>query len=421
MAEPTIADGATPPRARYRAYVLALLTTVYFLYLLDRSAILITQELIKGEFGLSDTQMGLLIGAIYGVSYAIAGLPIGWLVDRLNRRNLLVLILSVWSGLTALCGVSSAYWHLIAVRIGVGAAESGGAPASLSILSDLYPPQRRATVTSIFYSGTSIGMVASYFVGGLVAREFGWRAVFLLYGLPGLLLALIIFLTVREPIRHRPAPTAGPRTGVLRSALEVLATPHARLLYISAVLYCTSTAAVGGWLVAFLMRAHHVDVATAGMIIASALGLCGILGTIAIGWLADRTSGPGGPMLVVGCAAFVNVLAATIALNAGDIRIVVAALAVFGVTMTAYSGPTTAVLSRIVAPVGRGMAFALFSLLANLVGGMGPLIVGLVSDRLAAGHLGTAMQALVLVNIIGGICCLRVARALNARVRAVVA
>jgi len=399
----------------YPAYVLTLLSTVYFLYLLDRTAIMITQELIKAEFRLSDTQMGLLIGAVYGISYGLAGLPIGWLVDRLKRRNMLVFILSVWSGLTAACGLSSSYLHLLIVRVGVGATEAGGAPTSLSILSDLYPPERRATVSSIFFSGTNVGMIVSFFVGGLVAREFGWRAVFLLYGLPGLLLALVILLTVREPVRHGRPVAIERREGILRSAARVLSTPYAGGIYIGSVLYSASTAAFGGWMIAFLMRTHHLDVATAGTIIAATLGVCGIVGTVAVGILADRARarGVGGPMLVVGGTAFVSLLAATVALHAADLRIVVAALAVYGLTVSAYAGPTVATLSHVVAPINRGMAFALYTLLANLVGGMGPLIVGMISDGPAHGQLAIAIQVMLLVNLAGGLCCLWVGKALN--------
>ena len=134
----------------YRIYVLILLSLVYVFYLVDRSAVIVSQELIKKEFGLSDTTVGLLTGTLYGVAYALAGIPMGWAADRVNRRNLVAGIVAIWSGLTALSGLCANFWQLALARIGVGAAESGGGPAALSILSDMFPPNRRGTVSSIF-------------------------------------------------------------------------------------------------------------------------------------------------------------------------------------------------------------------------------------------------------------------------------
>jgi len=414
VTDPVAADERVLPN-RNPVLVLGLLTSVYFLYLLDRNALLVTQEMVKAEFHLSDTQMGLLIGAFYGISYGLAGLPIGWLVDRVNRRNLLVVILSIWSGLTALCGLSGAYWHLILARIGVGASESGGSPTSLSIISDIFPPERRASAISTFYAGTSFGLVVSYFLGGYVAKEFGWRAVFLLYGLPGLLLALVILLVVREPERRRhDEQTQG---GVFKAALDVLRTPLTAPIYVGSTLFCTSVSATAGWLMAFLMRERGVDIATGGLIMAITVGALGVVGTISTGFLADRARrrSAGGPLVVVGACALINVLACTVAYNAADFSVVLGALCVFGLTFNAYPGPTAATLSLIVRPANQGMAFALYALLANLVGGMGPLIVGVLSDRYFPGRLGTAMQIVLVLGVISGLSCLWAGRAVSRR------
>lgn len=390
--------------SRYKTYVLVLLTLVYFLYLMDRMAIVVTQELIKEEFGLSDTQMGLAIGTMYGISYGLAGLPMGWMVDRLNRKNLLVSIVAIWSGLTAACAFGSSYFHLVIARMGIGAAESGGSPASLSILTDLFPPARRATVASIFYSGSGIGMVASFFIGGLIASNFGWRAVFLIYGLPGILLATLIFFTVREPERHGRA--AGPlaKENIFRTALGIFRTPVLGSVYLGTVLYCLATSAVSVWLVAFLMRQHHIDVAMAGSIMALGLGLGGILGGITIGHLADRVRrwGRGGPLFVVGATAVANLVSGMVALQAADLHVVIICLCVYGATATAYSGPTNAIISELAPATSRGMAFALFALLANLVGsGIGPIAVGVLSDRInTTNPLSGAMQLMLLINVL---------------------
>lgn len=407
---------APEPTNFYRAWVLGLLTLLYFLYLLDRTAIIVTQELIKKEFALTDTQMGFVIGTVYGISYGIAGLPVGWLVDRVNRRNLLVAILSVWSGLTALCGASTAYWHLVIARIGVGASEAGGSPASLSILSSIYPPSRRATVASIFYSGTGLGMIASYFLGGLIAAELGWRAVFLAYGLPGLLLALLIFLTVKEPPRSADAKVA-PRGNLFASAKTLLSDPLLARVYLGAVLYCLATAAVGSWMIAFLMREHGASVATAGAIIAGAIGACGIVGSILIGIICDKVGAriPGGTLLVMALAAIINVSAGMMALGSSSLPTAIVFLCLFGATSTAYSGPSNAVISSLAPPASLGMGFALFALLCNLVGsGFGPIAVGFLSDHMG-GKLSLAMQIMLSINALAAIVLFATARRFRAR------
>jgi predicted MFS family arabinose efflux permease len=401
---PLKTENAGAPSAAYRTWVLGLLTVLYFLYLLDRTAIMVTQELIKAEFRLSDTQMGMVVGTVYGISYALAGLPMGRLVDRVNRRSLLAGILTVWSGLTALCGVSSSYWQLMLIRIGVGASEAGGSPASLSLLSDLYPPERRATVASIFYSGTSFGLVVSFFVGGLIAAEWGWRAVFLVYGIPGLLVALLLMLTVREPARTMGENGVVPeQKGIFATVVTIFKVPVLGRVYLGSVLYCLGTAAVGTWLIAFLMRVHGLGVASAGAIVAGAHGICGIVGGILIGVLADRASKRhlGGTLVVMAIAGVINVAAGLVALNTSNLTVAIVMLCFFGATANAYSGPTNGVISQLAPGHMRGMAFALFALLANLIGtGVGPIAVGMISDIVPGGQLGFAMSTILMVNLL---------------------
>jgi len=398
-------DGsAAPVSSIYRNYVLALLTTAYFFYLVDRTAIMITQEMVKEEFSLTDAQIGLLTGTVYGISYCLAGLPIGWMIDRFNRRNLIVALLGIWSALTALCGLNTAYWQLLAARIGVGAAEAGGAPVSLSMLSDLFPRERQSTVSSIFFSGTSIGIIAIFFLGGLIAEQWGWRALFLVCGVPGILLAVVILLTVKEPVRRDFAanPAAKPDS-LLRSTMTVLSTPVVAKIYFAAMLFCLASSAVMSWMVSFLMRVHHLDVATAGTILALSIGACGFVGVVSLGVLSDFASRrmPGGALFVVALAGGISFVFGMIALEVESLPLVIACLCVFGAAHGAYTGPTTAVISQIVPSQSRGVALALTLLLVNFVGsGIGPVAVGLISDH-GGPEMGinTAMQMMLLINL----------------------
>jgi predicted MFS family arabinose efflux permease len=150
----TVNDEAEPSAApARRAYVLALFSLLYCVYMLDRNAALVTQELIKEDFALSDSEVGLVVGTLWGVSYALAGLPLGFMTDRVHRVRLLSALVAIWSGLTGLCALATSFWHLALARIGVGAAEAGGSPLSASILSDMFPPERRASALAIFYAG----------------------------------------------------------------------------------------------------------------------------------------------------------------------------------------------------------------------------------------------------------------------------
>lgn len=405
------------PRNRRRGWTLALLTLLYFFYLLDRNAIIVTQELIKRDFDLSDTELGFLLGTVYGISYALAALPMGWLVDRVNRRNLLVAILSVWSALTAACGFSNAYWQLVAIRIGVAASEAGGAPASLSILSGLFPPHRRATAASIFYTGSGLGLSFSFLVGGLAAAELGWRAVFVLFGLPGLLLALLIALTVKEPPRPAEAAAAPGGNTVVADALGLLTAPVLRLVYIGATLYCLSTAAVLGWITAFLMRTHAIDVGHAGALIAASVGGGSIVGGVMIGLAADRAARrtPGGALYVVAAAAILNLVGGLVALWASSLWVATLGMIPFGLTVFAYSGPTNAVISQIAPGRRLGLAFALFTLAANLLGGgLGPVLAGMVSDAWPQrGDLAPALSILLAANILAAIVYVRAGRSMG--------
>ena len=397
----------------YRVWVVLLLALVYFFYMVDRSAIIVSQEMIKNEFGLSDTQMGLLTGTLYGVSYALAGLPLGWAVDRTNRKKLLAGIIAVWSGLTALSGLTTSFLQLALARIGVGAAESGGSPSSLSILSDIFPPERRATVTSLFYAGASVGGIASFLIGGWIAQNYGWRAVFLTFGLPGLLLSLLVLFTLREPRRTAAkVASGGPRPGFLRDCWQTLRHPALRILYFATALHMLSAAGVGTWTVPFLTRTAGLDIATVGVVMGLASGLCGLLGAIGVGILADwsRRYGVRGPLCVVALAIVIHVLGGLVVFMASSLPVVIAGLCVLGATTSIQAGPSNAAISEVAPEASRGMAFALYATVANVVGsGLGPVLVGSLSDGLGGDGdaLRTAIIAVLLIELLAAVAFVR--------------
>ena len=184
---------------RYRYYVLALLTLGYVFNFVDRQVMTILLEPIKAEFGATDTQMGLLSGLAFALFYATLGLPVARLADRWSRTKVLSISMTTWSAVTALCATATGFWHLALLRVGVGIGEAGGTPPSQSLLADYFAPERRAFAQGILATAPNIGILVGLFGGALIAEAFGWRTVFLVFGIPGVALALLIYLTVREP------------------------------------------------------------------------------------------------------------------------------------------------------------------------------------------------------------------------------
>ncbi len=200
------AHHANPNKSRY---VLFLLVLVGMVNMMDRQILSIFIVPIQQEFGVSDSAMGLLTGFAFSLFYVLAGLPVGRWLDIGNRRNILSGAVVVWSVATAACGLASSFLQLLTARIFVAAGESAANPGVVSIASDTFPPTQRARAISIYYVGNSLGVFAGLMIGGWLATHFGWRTAFVAVGLPGLLLALLIRFTLREPPRgFYEAPTS---------------------------------------------------------------------------------------------------------------------------------------------------------------------------------------------------------------------
>ncbi len=396
-----------PPQSKaYRIYAVTVLALIYFFYMMDRSAMVVSQEMIKHEFGLSDSTIGLLTGALYGVAYAIAGIPMGWAADRANRAKLMASVVAIWSGLTALSGLCTNVLQLAFTRVGVGAAESGGGPAAMSIVTDMFPPERRGTVASFLYSGAKVGGIASFIVGGYVAHEYGWRAVFLSFGLPGLLLALLLLLTIKEPPRTGSADGAGKPKASLRETWQVLCTPGLGSIYIATGLTMMAVAGVGTWTLPFVTRAYGLNVKTAGLLLGMGPGVFGVIGGLVVGVLFDwaRRFGPRGPLMVVALGCLVYIGGGVMVLLAPNVALAAVGLCVLGTAQAIYSAPTSAAISELAPTAVRGTAFALYSIVANVIGaGIGPILVGALSDRFGgdAHALRMAMMVVLMILLLG--------------------
>ena len=401
-----------PAPSLYARYVLLTLLAVYMVHHLDRVAISLVLEPIGREFRLSDSERGLLAGMGYAIPFAIAGIPLGMLIDRVNRVKLLTALLCVWSGLTALCAVAPGYWWLLAARIGVGTAESGGTPANVSIIADYTPPSRRSAAFGIYYMGPHLGTIVGFAVAGAVATAYGWRAAFLVVGIPGLLLALLVSRTIREPLRRADAPAdhaasieaaAPPLTEILRSIWHNRAAFH---LFAGATLINVVAAGLFSWLAPFMMRSHGLAVRDVGFAIAFGMAPFAAVGSLCGGALADRLGGFKSPgvALMLAAAAAITVPAVWIALLTPYTAVLVCALAIQQFAHASTVGPSYAGVLGLLPGRMRGASAALLQVASNVLGfGVAVQIVGVLSDVLR-GRFGTdslryAMLGFALVNL----------------------
>src|SRR5215217_3864092 len=290
MTEATAPNAAPCPgygTKPYRAYVLGALLAVYTFNFIDRVVIAIIQQPIKAEFGLTDLQLGLLGGPAFAVLYTLLGIPIARLAEKHNRMTILAICLGIWSGMTALCGIATSYTTLLMARIGVSIGEAGCTPPAQSVISDYFPADKRATAISIYALGVPVGSMLAAIGGGFIATAFGWRETFLMLGLPGLLLAIVVKLTIKEP------PRAGSTVGVAApsfvTAFKVLATkPTFWHVALGSAVASFVGYGVGQFLNSYLERTHGLSLFNASMLTGAVLGVAAAFGTFFAGWLADR-------------------------------------------------------------------------------------------------------------------------------------
>ncbi len=378
----------TVPRMRY--YVLGLLSLTYALSIVDRFLLGILLPQIKAELELNDSLLGLLSGAAFALFYATMGIPIARLADRFGRKYIISASLAVFSVMTALCGSASNFLTLFLARVGVGVGEAGTTPASLSVISDLFEKERRSLAMAIFSVGANIGMLVGFTLGGYVAVEYGWRQAFLIIGAPGVVIALVVLVTMREPQRGLADGLASnlssaPDT-LWSSARFLLSQPAYRNMVLGLSMMLFVATGVVAWLPSFLARSHGMQADEVGRLLGLALGVAGPLGTIVLGGIvADRLSrrdlrwglwlvGIGGLVL---CPAYLLVIAAP----SGSLAIAAYFIpALFGIF---FQGPTAA-LTQAVSPISmRATSGALMLLIGNLIGlGLGPLAIGVLSDLL---------------------------------------
>ncbi|MBS0466087.1 MAG: MFS transporter [Proteobacteria bacterium] len=391
----------TPPTVNWRTHLsLLLLALVYIFSYIDRQVIAVLIEPIKHEFGATDTQMGLLSGLAFGLLYAVLGVPVGKLADRYSRRNIVAICCGLWSLATLACGVAAQFWQLLLARMSVAVGEAGGMAPSISAVSDLYPKERRSLVISLFMMGPHFGVLIGLALGAWIAQQYGWRHTFAAFGIPGMMLALLVWVLVKEPRRGgfegAAAPVVQPSSEPLwREVLGLLKVTAFRRLALACGIAGLAGYGYGVWTPSFLVRTHGVTLAQAGLLFGVASGVGAVLGALFSGWLCDRMVRRNerwqlglpalGVLIGMPCTLAFILWPAEGYWMWGSLRVphamVFAPLAAFFTSW--WPSLSYSAVSQMVSASQRAVAAALLNFFLTLLGsGFGPFVTGMLSDAL---------------------------------------
>jgi MFS family permease len=375
------------PRARSAtAVMLAALSLAYLLSFFDRMLIVVVGELVKREFLLSDKQLSLLTGAAFFIIYGVLGVGAGWLVDRYDRKRILILALTLWSATTMVCGFAQSFSQLAIARAGVGIGEAALVPLAMSLLSDLYPPTKRPMATAAFYASGMIGILATFLLGSWLAGHYGWRTAFFAAGPPGLALALLIALFANEPAREKSVLDGPNAVQEVRSFYLVGTDKPLLWLLAAGAVSAFSNVGMMQWLPMFFIRSHHLDTSSIGLVFGPALAGGMTVGMLLGGWLGNRIAARSVSAMLRFCA-WIVIGVIPMYLGVLSISSLPAALMLMSLTMVLcaiYTPMSTAAWQTICDPRARGTAGGLAGLSSQIIGGAAcPFAIGALSDHWA--------------------------------------
>lgn len=372
----------------YKRYALAAMTSVYMLNLVDRGVMALMLQPIKEDLQLSDTQLGFLTGIAFGLFYATVGVPLARWADRGNRVTITSLAIGLWAVTVMISLFVTNYVQLVFARIAAAVGESGCKPPTYSLVGDYFPePAERTRAMAIYITGSPLSALVSFVVGGWLNELYGWRITFFLMGIPGLILAVLVKLTVIEPrtqassraVRERPLPS-------MRVVMATLwGQRSCRHLSIALILFYTMGLGLWPWYAAFMVRSHGMETGELGVwlgLIFSLGGIAGVLigGYVASRWFADNERG----QMRLSALTVASVVPCYLAfLTLPQKHQALIALVPLMVVFSVFLGPTYALMQRLVSDEMRATMMAVMMLLANLIGfGIGPQVVGILSDLL---------------------------------------
>ena len=401
----------------YANYVLAVLFAVSVFNFVDRQLVSVLLEPIKQEFQVSDAWMGALTGFAFMLVHSLVGIPLARWADRGDRRLILALGIAVWSALTAASGLARNFGLLLGARMGVGIGEAAGTPTAHSMISDYFPPERRATALAVYAMGIYVGIMFGYMAAGWLGERFGWRMTFIIVGTPGLLLALLVYFTVDEPPRTTTVE-AHPLGEVVR---YLFGKPAYVMLLAAASFHAAAAYCIAHWAPTFLLRVHGMSLSEVGIALGLATGLSGAAGAITGGLLSDRLARANRAWYAWTTAfAALGSLPFAIGFVLSDSSLVAL---IFFCPMTfltgMYIGPLYAMNQGLARPRMRATAVAVHLFVVSILGGgVGPWVVGLMNDAFQAEYGDAGIrQSLIWVQCVGlllaGGCYLLVARTLD--------
>lgn len=392
------------PREAYAWYVIAILFLVTVLSQMDRQLPTLLVGPIRAEFGISDTAFSVLQGYAFAIVYTLAGIPLGRMVDRTHRRNLILVGLLFWSLMTIFSGLAQNYWQLFVARMGIGVGEAVLAPAAYSMIADYVRPHRRGRALALYYMSIGIGSGASLFIGGLILHGLppegltlpvlgqmdNWRWMFLFAGAPGILVAGLLF-SVREPRRQEAAKTGS--TDSQPSVADVIAYLKQHRATFSRVLVYPSILAVIGygslaWAPALMQRRFDMPTSEAGVIIGVLIAVCGTIGTLISGWLSDYWHQQQIPaarfrVTLVGQGILLPTVSIWALMPTPYLSCAVLGCSLIGLAIAQTAAPPA--IQEVAPNRMRGQLIAVYLLLGGLLGiGLGPTLVALITDYVFA-------------------------------------
>ena len=391
-----------------RRYTLALIAAVYVLNFVDRQILAILLPAIKAEFGVDDWVLGFLAGPAFAVLYVTLGIPIAVIADRWNRRNLIALALAVWSAMTALSGAAANIVQLSLARIGVGIGEAGFAPPAHSMIADLYPPNQRSAAMGVFTLGIALGIMIAYLGGGWMAQNIGWREALYIVGFPGLLLAIVFRLTVREPERGLSEGRADDveRYSVAMVARFLLRRKSFIHMAMGAGLASFNAYAVLSFFPSFLERSHGLDLQSIGIALGLIIGISTGVGFVGGGYLADRVGMEKKrySLWVMSIAMMLGWLFIFPLYLSTNAWFVLGLFFVPSVLNNAYVATIFAQNQGLIRPRMRSVASSLLLFVINVLGlGFGPQVAGMLSDLLATSQGDESLRySLLIIGAVTG-------------------
>ncbi|MDR3512428.1 MAG: MFS transporter [Caulobacteraceae bacterium] len=396
---------------RYTRWALVLLMFVYTSNFIDRTILATLGQPIKVDLKISDASLGLLQGFAFAIFYTVLGIPIARLAERRSRVTILSVCLVVWSGMTALCGVAQSFLQLLLFRFGVGVGEAGCSPAAHSLIADYFPSARRSSALAVYSFGIPLGGMIGAVAGGWIAEHMSWRVAFFIVGAPGLVLALIARLVLREPPRGHseiagPAGETAPTPSLIAVAKRLFGAPSFRHMTAGVTLVSFAGYGVGGFAQPYFIRQFHLGLAEVGLVFGVITGVSTGLGTLLGGFVTDWAGRRDRRWysLVPGIGFLIATPFYVAAYLAPSWQLAALCLVLPGVFSYTYLGPTFGVMHNLVEPRMRATATALLFFVLNFIAlGGGPFFTGLMSDILAQHAFTAAGLGQFLSVCLGGV------------------